>query len=360
MKKPKGKLPYQVTWVTDQLGVGQAPMSYPQLAAIREQGVDAILNLCGEFCDLHDIEIEAGFEVRYLPLNDEEAPGLIELEKTLEWLDEAIYLGKKVLIHCRHGIGRTGTVLNAYLLRRGLGHKLAGRALKKLKSKPANFVQWRTVRKYGKQSGRLTVREPSLEFKRLVDLSPFFNDYDEVVERVKEQADQALKGNACGLDHVHCCTTPIRLTLVEAVHLTHSINRVLGSESRVALIERAVAVATAEREAVRDIGAEGENTEYCLSESGSVCPLLEEGKCLLVEHRPLQCRTYGMDQSEGGRLWGEMLTPALDKISAEIWFAYTGSMVSDGLPLFSLPDVVSGKFMETIFKIMMQQGLAGS
>ena len=359
MKKPQCKLAYQVTWVTDHLGVGQAPMSYPQLEAIREQGIDAILNLCGEFCDLHDIETEAGFEVRYLPLNDEEAPGLIELEKTLEWLDEAIYLGKKVLIHCRHGIGRTGTVLNAYLLRRGLGHKLAGRALKKLKSKPANFVQWRTIRKYGKQSGRLTVREPSLEFKRLVDLSPFFNDYDEVAERVKEQADRSLKGNACGLDNVHCCTTPIRLFLVEAVHLTHSINRVLGSESRVALIERAVEVARAERRAVKDIGAEGENTEYCLSESGAVCPLLENGTCLLFDYRPFQCRTYGMDQSEGGRLWGELLTPALEKISAEIWFAYTGSMVKDGLPLFSLPDVVSGKFMETIFKIMMQQGLGG-
>jgi protein-tyrosine phosphatase/Fe-S-cluster containining protein len=360
MKKAQCKLPYQVTWVTDQLGVGQAPMSYPQLTAIREQGVDAILNLCGEFCELHDIETEAGFEVRYMPLNDEEAPNLIELEKTLEWLDEAIYLGKKVLIHCRHGIGRTGTVLNAYLLRRGLGHKLAGRALKKLKSKPANFVQWRTVRKYGKQSGRLTVREPSLEFKRLVDLSPFFNDYEEVVERVREQVDKPLKGNACGLDHVQCCTTPVRLTLVEAVHLTHSINRVMGSESRVALIERAVEVAQAERKAVRDIGAEGENTEYCLSESGSVCPLLENGRCLLFDHRPLQCHTYGVDHAEGGRLWGELLTPALDKISAEIWFAYTGSMVSHGLPLFSLPDVVSGKFMETIFKIMMQQGLAGS
>lgn len=359
MLRRKAKKPaYQVTWVTDQLGVGQAPMSYPQLEAIKEQGIDAILNLCGEFCDPHDIEADAGFEVHYLPLNDEEAPNLIELEKALGWLDEAIYLGKKVLIHCRHGIGRTGTVLNAYLLRRGLGHKLAGKALKKLKSKPANFVQWRTVRKYGKQSGRLTVREPSLEFKRLVDLSPFFNDYEELVERVNERAGDSLKGQVCGLDNTQCCTTPVRLTLVEAVHLTHSINRVLGSESRVALIERAVDVAMAERQVVKDLGRENESGDYCLSESGSTCPLLEGGTCLLLDYRPLQCRTFGLEEIGGGRLWSEMLTPALDKISAEIWFAYTGSMIKDGLPLFSLPDVVSGKFMETVFKIMMQQGLA--
>ncbi|BCS88025.1 dual specificity protein phosphatase family protein [Pseudodesulfovibrio sediminis] len=351
---------YTVTWVTDQLGVGHAPMSHPQLKAIHEQGVDAILNLCGEFCDLHDIEKDAGFEVHYLPLEDEEAPGLIELEKTLEWLDEAIYLGKKVLIHCRHGIGRTGTVLNAYLLRRGLGHKLAGKALKKLKSKPANFVQWRTIRKYGKQSGQLTVREPSLEFKRLVDLSPFFNDYQELVLRVEENV-HAADGLACGQDHDQCCHTPVSLTLAEAVHISHRINLELTGEERLVVIERAVETAQAERKAAKAVDGEvtdtDESGEYCLSEAGAVCPLLKDGRCLLFEHRPLQCRAFGLDQSADGDLWGEMLTPALNKISSEMWLAYTGSMASVGMPTFALPDVVSGKFMETVFKYMMEQGL---
>ncbi|MBG0789695.1 MAG: dual specificity protein phosphatase family protein [Desulfovibrionaceae bacterium] len=351
-KKPEKTLAYQITWVTDHLGVGQAPMSYPQLEAIRAQGVDAILNLCGEFCDLHDIEKDAGFEVRYLPLEDEEAPGLIELEKTLEWLDEAIYLGKKVLIHCRHGIGRTGTVLNAYLLRRGLGHKLAGQALRKLKSKPANFVQWRTIRKYGKAAGQLRVREPSLEFKRLVDLSPFFNDYSELVQRVEESG-QSSDGLACGLDHSLCCTTPVSLSLAEAVHIAHRINLELTGEERLSVIEQAVETAQAERKVVKDMG-EG---DFCLSESGSVCPLLQDDKCMLFEFRPLQCRAFGLDQSDVDGLWGRLITPALNKISAEIWFAYTGAMARGGLPHFALPDVVSGKFVERIFKYMMEQGL---
>ncbi|MGQ9500375.1 MAG: protein-tyrosine phosphatase family protein [Dissulfurimicrobium sp.] len=49
------------------------------------------------------------------------------MERALAWLDEAIYLGKKVLVHCRHGIGRTGTFVTAYLIRRGLGLKLAAK-----------------------------------------------------------------------------------------------------------------------------------------------------------------------------------------------------------------------------------------
>jgi len=356
LKKDKKRTAYEVTWVTDQLGVGHAPMSHPQLEAIRAEGIDAILNLCGEFCDLHDIEADAGFEVHYLPLEDEEAPELIELEKALEWLDEAIYLGKKVLIHCRHGIGRTGTVLNSYLLRRGLGHKLAGKALKKLKSKPANFIQWRTVRKYGKKSGQLKVREPSLEFKRLVDLAPFFNDYDEVVQRVEEAVGKQRQGIACGLDNSDCCRTPVRLSLAEAVHISHRINIELTNEKRLEVIKRAVATAQAERQTAKDIGAGSENNEYCLSEAGAVCPLLEAGQCMLFNYRPIQCRAFGQDHSVDGDLWSTLLTPALDKISSEIWFAYTGSMAAD-LPLFSLPDVVSGKFMETIFKLMMEQGL---
>ena len=44
------------TWITDRLAVGGAPMSYDHLETLRAAGITAILNLCGEFCDLHEIE----------------------------------------------------------------------------------------------------------------------------------------------------------------------------------------------------------------------------------------------------------------------------------------------------------------
>ena len=97
---------YRLAWITDNLAVGHAPMSYDELESIRSQGIDAIVNLCAEFCDLHEIESVQGFEVYYLPTCDDEAPTVADLEAGLDWLDEAIYLGKKVLVHCRQGIGR--------------------------------------------------------------------------------------------------------------------------------------------------------------------------------------------------------------------------------------------------------------
>ena len=140
-------MPYTVNWLTSQLAAGSAPMSYDDLDAIKKQGIDAIVNLCGEFCDLYQIEQESGFEVYYLPIPDECAPDMELMEQALQWLDEALYLKKKVLIHCRHGLGRTGTFISAYLLRRGLGLKLTEKKLKPARVTPGNYSQWKLLRK---------------------------------------------------------------------------------------------------------------------------------------------------------------------------------------------------------------------
>lgn len=341
---------YTATWVTDQLAVGAAPMSYEQLDCLREAGIVAILNLCGEFCDLHDIECAAGFEVYHMPLADEEAPELAELEKALAWLDEAIYLGKKVLIHCKHGIGRTGTVLNAYLLRRGLGHRLAWFKLRTLRSKPANFAQWWTIRKYGRQSPKLTVREPSLEMHKAVDLSPFFRDYEALQARVDDEASGVVE--QCGRDHDRCCGTPVRLTMIEAVYLTQRMNVCLTSEKRLEVIDRAVETARRERFADSQVEARA----YCLSDADARCPLLQDGKCILFASRPLQCRSFGMAAEGAGKLWDTVLSPALGNLSLELWLAFAGTMARESLPSFALADVVSGRYVQTFFHLMVRSG----
>lgn len=337
---------YQPTWVTEQLAVGAAPMSYAHLDALKEAGIVAILNLCGEFCDLHDIECAAGFEVYHMPLADEEAPQLIELEKALAWLDEAIYLGKKVLIHCRHGIGRTGTVLNAYLLRRGLGHKLAWFKLRKLKSKPANFAQWWTIRKYGKDSPKLTLREPSLEIRRAVDLAPFFRDYEALLSHV----DTLIRedGLSCGRDHVRCCYTPIHMTLIESVYITNQINVHLQSDQRLEIISRAVQSAKNERQIARIIDIK----ESCLSNVSLICSVNVNKKCLIYKYRPIQCRLFDVDENTSCKLWSEFLEPSLERLSCELWMSLTGNIVKNKMQNFSFCDVISGKYIQKLFHLM--------
>ncbi len=142
---------YKLTWVTHQLSVGHAPLSYADLDAIREEGVTAIVNLCGEYCDLHEIQQDSGFEVYYLPIPDECAPDMKEMENAITWVDNRILQEKKVLVHCRFGVGRTGTFVSAYLLKKGLDMKAASKLLRKTRANPTNSFQWKLLRNYQKK-----------------------------------------------------------------------------------------------------------------------------------------------------------------------------------------------------------------
>jgi protein-tyrosine phosphatase len=145
---------YQLRWITENVAAGHAPMSYDQLEAIRNEGISAIVNLCGEYCDLHEIEEGEGFQVYYLPIPDECAPVMDEMENALLWMDAVIGQNKKVLVHCRFGIGRTGTFLMAYLMRSGMEMKTAEKMLKKTPACPAKYCQWKFLRQYKKKVAR--------------------------------------------------------------------------------------------------------------------------------------------------------------------------------------------------------------
>jgi hypothetical protein len=338
---------YPLTWVTGHLAVGGAPMSHEQLDSLRRQGVTAILNLCGEFCDLHEIEAAAGFEVRYLPIPDEGAPDMAALEAALSWLDEAIYLGKKALIHCRHGIGRTGMVLNAYLLRRGLGHKRSAKILRPLRAKPANFDQWWTIRRYGRAAGKLTVREPRLESGRPVDLAPFLADYEAMAALARETAAGAP---TCGRDTDACCRRPLWLSLVEAVALARAIDLGLASDVRQEVIEQSAGASREMDDLTRRYGG---SRELCLSAWARLCPLARDGACLVLNHRPMACITYGAPGNAAAALWENTLEPGLTALSRQVFLALAGAMDDAPLPYFALPDVASGRYVSAVFQYLL-------
>lgn len=346
---------YQLTWITDYLAVGSAPMSYVELDFIKKQGINAIINLCAEFCDLHEIEDKSGFDVYYLPIPDENTPNLDDMEKALAWLDEAVYLGKKILVHCRHGIGRTGTFVTAYLLRRGVGLKVASRKMRNTRATPANYAQWKLLKKYRKKSGVLKVREPSLEARSAVDLSVYFSDYEALIQKTDEDIKKAGKSNIkiCGLESLECCFQSVDLQLIEVIYLSNMMNRVLNSDLRTEIIQKAVEVCKKRKDIKARLCKKGYDPdkdkkaliEACTMEK-ILCPLSKKSKCCLFEYRPVRCRLYGVPDSTVDL---DLINNTMLDISRNLFFALSGSFFEEKALSFSLADTVSGRFVQQYF-----------
>ncbi len=352
---------YNLIWITNQLAVGHAPMSYGELRVIRDQGIDGIVNLCGEFCDLHQIQKDFGFEVYYIPVQDNEAPPLEEVEKALQWLDEAIYLGKKILVHCRLGMGRTGTFVTSYLLRRGFTMKLAKKQLKKTRTESTSFNQWQFLRRFGRKESRLTIRAPSLERNRLVNLTPYFEDYEALVAEAEARFKAAAGGDAdpprCGRENDACCHLLIKLELIEAAYLSHHINKKISSKGRLKAINRAI---QAHKIACRETSAgrsqvssppDGEIAgEDCRAPTSEVrdykCPLSVQGKCIVFVFRPVACRLHDMNAAVPYSR--RLLDQGINDLSRRL-FLELNSALMEGTLLFSLTNVVSGRFVQEYF-----------
>lgn len=343
---------YTITWITGYLAVGHAPMSFDDLDRIKEAGIDAIVNLCGEYCDLHEIEKQSGFEVYYLPIPDECSPDLEAMEQALSWLDEAIYLGKKVLVHCRHGIGRTGTFVSAYLLRRGFGLKVTEKKIKKTIAAETNYNQWQFLKKYSKQSGTLSIREPSLESRNIVELGGFFAEYKALVRQVEEKAAAAAQTSGaardCGAGSDACCRRYFELTLIEAIVLNNKINRHLASNQRQEVINRAVSISQQLRENAAKSSSPDSPiiNENAYNTAGLICPLSVGKNCLIHAYRPLRCRIWGLPPDE---LEIPQIKKALSDISKNVFLALSDIPPGREELVFPCHDVLSGRFVQIYF-----------
>jgi len=327
---------YRLSWITQSIAAGSAPMSYGDLESIKAGGINAIVNLCAEYSDLHEIEEKFGFEVFHLPIWDEDVPDIREMEKALEWLDEAVYIGKKVLIHCRFGIGRTGTFITSYLVRRGLGLKQAAAVLKKTRATPTSYNQNRLLKKYQKKSGVLKIREPSLESRHEVDLSIWFNEYEALVARADEDIAAALgpdKGEGrCGSGFSPCCFDPFVLPFMEVIYISHKINRVLTSQKRIEIIETAV--------------------DLLKNSSGAIhrpCPFNQKDHCLVYPFRPLRCRLYGLEEQIEEI---SIIKQILNDLSKNVFLALSGQFWEQKKFEFSVAQTVSGKYVQTYFELL--------
>jgi hypothetical protein len=106
-------------WLTGNLAVGGCfPMDRARDLAT-EHGVGAIVDLRNESCDDEQLLRAQGIDFLHLPTPDLEPASSEMLEAGVGFAREHIDRGRKVLIHCQHGIGRSALLALCVLVDEG-------------------------------------------------------------------------------------------------------------------------------------------------------------------------------------------------------------------------------------------------
>jgi atypical dual specificity phosphatase len=113
-------VPHGFTWIEKPLLAALARPSEPEdYAWLREQGVELLLCLT-EDRPRRDWVESANLLVFHEPVEDMEAPTQEQLERCVSAILRANERSMGVAVHCEAGMGRTGTVLAAYFVARGM------------------------------------------------------------------------------------------------------------------------------------------------------------------------------------------------------------------------------------------------
>ncbi len=132
--------PTGFVWLEEKRIAGSGyPASRGQLEWVRLQGIDAVITLT-ESPLPRALQDGMPMTFDHVPMADHRGPSFEELDGAVSVLQTRLGEGRKVMVHCLAGEGRTGCVLAAYVIRvKRLG---AAEALEAVREVKHSFVEW--------------------------------------------------------------------------------------------------------------------------------------------------------------------------------------------------------------------------
>jgi atypical dual specificity phosphatase len=120
MGPPTMSSPSGFTWVEKpHLAALGRPSDADAMAWLRRQGIELLIALT-EDPPRRDWINDAGLLLMHVPVEDMEAPTQVQLDRCISAIERANAREMGVAVHCGAGLGRTGVILAAYFVAKGM------------------------------------------------------------------------------------------------------------------------------------------------------------------------------------------------------------------------------------------------
>ena len=155
-------MPPGFSWIDrPRLAALAQPRSADDLRWLRRHGLDVLVSLTETPLPRTWVN-DAGVLAVSVPVPDMEAPTAGQLDHIVATIRRANASGMGVAVHCAAGLGRTGTVLAAYLVAGGLPARAAVAKVRDLRPGSVETLdQERAVEEYARQFARADTAPPA-------------------------------------------------------------------------------------------------------------------------------------------------------------------------------------------------------